>query len=357
MTRRAISYLPDPGGRGDAPQASSECLTPEGEVPRSDAVVPRGPLSSEGLANRPAVTIDARAATPRDRGARSGCSRRRGRGRGRLATRRRAVVATRRQVRMPVACADGCLGRVSAGLALGACQPALVTMRDRPRRQGLATTSLETGCRPRRRLTPSQGSRDAHRVADIPLALSAPIGIAMSAAALLAGAGFVRTSTAFASLPSPAITTQVTPPAIAVGNAGSGERGARPAGRRRAGPDGFRHFRLLLPPGDPGCTARPLLSSIDPLDPTGAGASSAVIFRPSAAGTYRVTATYGGDSAYAAGRSACSDPHQPSSSCRDRRRRSAPRRRLRRSCSALASGVGRRRSARTRRARPHRPVW
>ena len=151
------------------------------------------------------------------------------------------------------------------------------------------------------------GERDTRRVAAIPRTFSVAIGLMMSTAALLGGSGLQRSSTAFASLPSPAITTQVTPPAIAVGASVRATATLAPPGAGAPIPTGSVTFDYY-PPGDPNCTGHPLLSSIDPLGRTGAAASS-VAFTPSAAGTYRVTATYGGDSAYDAGRSACGDPH------------------------------------------------
>jgi hypothetical protein len=123
---------------------------------------------------------------------------------------------------------------------------------------------------------------------------------------LCGGAGAGLSDRAYAAVPSPPITTQVTAASITLGSPVGATATLAAPGTGAPAPTGSVTFNFY-PPGDSTCVAKPLLTSIDQLDSTGTSAMS-IAFRPSAPGTYRVTATYNGDAAYQVGRSPCGDP-------------------------------------------------
>ncbi len=106
-----------------------------------------------------------------------------------------------------------------------------------------------------------------------------------------------------------AFTTQVTPPSTRVGSSFHDTATLAPAvdydGTPPA-PTGTVTF-AVYGPSDPACDASPVFTSAARVSPDGTTATSAA-FRPKAAGTYRVVATYGGDGFYAPDSTSCSDP-------------------------------------------------
>ena len=106
-----------------------------------------------------------------------------------------------------------------------------------------------------------------------------------------------------ASLP---ITTHVAPRTITLGASfdDTATLGSAPTGATL--PTGSVSF-AVYGPGDPTCSAAPVLKSTQALDATGTTAVSGN-FTPTGTGTYRVVATYTGDSDYDGAASSCADP-------------------------------------------------
>jgi hypothetical protein len=100
------------------------------------------------------------------------------------------------------------------------------------------------------------------------------------------------------------LSTQVAPAAIALGASfhDTATLAAPPAGA--AAPTGSVRFDVY---GTASCTGTPAFTSTNPLNPAGTTAVSSN-FMPSAAGTYRVIASYSGDGNYAGSATACADP-------------------------------------------------
>ncbi len=102
------------------------------------------------------------------------------------------------------------------------------------------------------------------------------------------------------------IATAVAPSSIVLGATfqDAATLGPGPAGA--AVPTGTVTFTVYRP-GDPTCSAAPVLTSTNPVNAAGTAAISGT-FRPTGAGTYRVVATYGGDANYSGSASSCADP-------------------------------------------------
>ncbi len=103
-----------------------------------------------------------------------------------------------------------------------------------------------------------------------------------------------------------AIATQVAPASITLGANFQDTATLGPAVAGAAAPTGSVTFDVYGP-GDPACTASPVLTSTNPVNAAGTSAASTNFF-PTAAGTYQVIATYSGDANYQPSASVCSDP-------------------------------------------------